>query len=44
MEIDNALEMIRGLEDELDQVKKNARDGNLQPLPGETVSDHHLMT
>ncbi|XP_041458339.1 talin-1-like isoform X4 [Lytechinus variegatus] len=36
MEIDNAIEMIHGLEDELDQVKKNARDGNLHRLPGET--------
>lgn len=36
MEIENALEMIRGLEDELDQVKKSARDGNLNTLPGET--------
>ncbi|XP_071498741.1 talin-1-like [Diadema antillarum] len=36
MEIDNALEMIHSLEDELDQVKRNAQQGNLHPLPGET--------
>lgn len=42
MEIDNAIEMIHGMEDELDQVKKNARAGNLHCLPGETVSFQHM--
>ena len=38
LEIDNALDMIKALEDELNQIKLTANDGKLLPLPGETVN------
>ena len=41
LEIDNALDMIKALEDELNQIKLTANDGKLLPLPGETVSWEH---
>ncbi|XP_077996572.1 talin-1-like isoform X2 [Glandiceps talaboti] len=36
LEIDSALDTIRGLDHELGQIKETAKQGNLLPLPGET--------
>lgn len=38
MELDNAVDMIRALNEELDQMQKSADNGKLVPLPGQVVS------
>lgn len=38
MEIDNALNMIRDLEKNIQEAKASAQAGKLRPLPGETVT------
>ncbi len=38
LEIDGALDQVRYLEKELEQAKKMAINGELRPLPGESVS------
>ena len=38
LEIDGALDQVKNLERELDEVKKTAARGELYPLPGESVS------
>ena len=37
-EIDGALDQVRALEKELEEIKRTAQAGRLMPLPGETVS------
>ncbi|XP_058268728.1 talin-1 isoform X2 [Hemibagrus wyckioides] len=37
LEIDNALNMIRGLEKDMQEAKASAAEGKLRPLPGETL-------
>lgn len=38
LEIDSALSLVQSLEQDLQEAKAAAREGKLQPLPGETVS------
>lgn len=37
LEIDNALNAVRGLEKDMQEAKASAAEGKLRPLPGETV-------
>ncbi|XP_053502228.1 talin-1 [Ictalurus furcatus] len=37
LEIDNALNMVRGLEKDMQEAKASAAEGKLRPLPGETL-------
>ena len=37
LEVDAALDMIRGLDDELEQFRQAADELQLRPLPGDTV-------
>ena len=39
-EIDNALDMIKALEDQLEEIRKTADNNKLLPLPGESVRQH----
>ncbi|XP_071826675.1 talin-1-like isoform X5 [Apostichopus japonicus] len=39
LELDNAVEMIRTLNDELDQMHQTAEDGKLVPLPGQVPAN-----
>lgn len=38
LEIDNALNVVRGLEKDMQEAKASAAEGKLRPLPGETVT------
>ena len=38
LEIDSAIDVVKGLSRELAEVQKEAKDGKLLPLPGESVS------
>ena len=42
LEIDSAIDVVKGLSRDLAEVQKEAKDGKLLPLPGESVSDHYL--
>ena len=38
LEIDSAIDVVKGLSRDLAEVQKEAKDGKLLPLPGESVS------
>lgn len=42
LEIDSALKTVQTLKSELQDAKMSVIDGQLKPLPGETVSRVHL--
>ena len=39
LEIDSAIDVVKGLSRDLAEVQKEVKDGKLLPLPGESVSD-----
>ena len=39
LEIDSAIDVVKGLSRDLAEVQKEAKDGKLLPLPGESVSE-----
>lgn len=41
LEIDNALNMVKDLEKNIQDAKASAQAGKLKPLPGETVTNTH---
>ena len=41
-EIDNALDIIKSLEDQLEEIRRTADAEKLLPLPGETVRHPHF--
>lgn len=43
LEIDSALKTVQTLKSELQDAKMSVIDGQLKPLPGETVSTFHVQ-
>ena len=41
LEIDSAIDVVKGLSRDLVEVQKEAKDGKLLPLPGESVSQSY---